>query len=324
MGWEGLVLLSLRAGYYHCLNCNEVCTNRYKDIITSGINNATFVFPGVLTKKDVEGITHVPIMSTSEKGNSYTALGYELSNPQMLWNKFQEGTEPVVIAYKVLGTFKTAFPDGYTEEDEQEGKKSKKSGKQEVVAEAQKESAVIIFSDVDFINDNFAFKNTFLGPSVANDNSALFLNSVEALTGDIDLMSVRSKGRINRSFDVINEIEFEAEKRTANKVKEINASITRFQRELNQLGRSANEGNIAILQNEGIVKKKELAKKIAILKKDLRAAKREGREKIEVIGKSFQYLNTFFVPILVVIAGIYYNRKRGRLIQGRRVARGVA
>ena len=314
------------------LNCNENCTNEYKDNVTSGINNSTFVFPGVLETKEIEGIKHTPIMSTTAKGNSYTAMGYELNNPQALWNKFSEGSKPVVIAYKALGKYKTAFPDGVktteTKDDKKKDSKAKKSTykkgdktkeKVEVVKESAKESAVIVFSDVDFINDQYAFKNTFLGMAAANDNSTLFLNSVEALTGDIDLMSVRSKGRVNRSFDVINQIEFEAEKRTADKVKEINASIARFQAELNQLGKKANEGNIALLQNEGIRKKKELAKKIAVLKKELRAVKREGREKVEGIGKFFQYLNTLFVPFFVILFGVYYNRKRSRLMQGRRI-----
>ena len=154
--------------------------------------------------------------------------------------------------------------------------------------------------------------------AIANDNSSLFLNSVEALSGDVDLMSVRSKGQINRSFDVIREIEMEAEKKTADKVKEINASISRFQAELNQLGQKASAGNIALLRNEGVRKKKELAKKIAMLKKDLRAVKREGREKVENIGKFFQYLNTLLVPLLVVIFGVFYNRKRSQLTRGRR------
>lgn len=313
------------------LNCNENCTNEYKDNVTSGINNSTFVFPGVLENKEIEGIKHTPIMSTTAKGNSYTAMGYELNNPQALWNKFSEGSKPVVIAFKALGKYKTAFPNGVktteTKDDKKKDSKTKKSTnkkgdkakeKVEVVKESAKESAVIVFSDVDFINDQFAFKSTFLGMAAANDNSTLFLNSVEALTGDVDLMSVRSKGSVNRSFDVINQIEFEAEKRTADKVKEINASIARFQAELNQLGKKANEGNIALLQNEGIRKKKELAKKIAVLKKELRAVKREGREKVEGIGKFFQYLNTLFVPFFVILFGVYYNRKRSRLMQGRR------
>ena len=301
------------------LNCDQRCAQGFNDPATSGINRSTFVFPGVLETKKVEGVTHSPILSTSAKGNSYQAQGYEINNPQALWNKFSEGTQPVMLAYKALGKFKTAFPDGVKEVEEKKKGKNKDKKSAEIIKESVKESAVIVFSDVDFISDQFAFKNTFLGLAAANDNSTLFLNSVEALSGDMDLMSVRSKGRINRSFDVINAIEFEAEKRTASKVKEINASIARFQAELNSLGKQANEGNIAILQNEGLKKKKELAKKIAVLKKELRAVKREGREKVEAIGKFFQYLNTLLMPFIVIVFGIWYNRKRNSLMQGRRV-----
>lgn len=305
------------------LNCNAECTNKYKDTITSGINNATMVFPGVLKSKELEGVTHTPIMTTTEKGNSYIAMPYELNNPQTLWTKFTSGTEPVMLGYKVVGKFKTAFPNGIAVEEKENDNKKKSKKKEEPlvkhgIKESQKESAIVVFSDVDMIHDQFAFKNTFIGPAVANDNSSLFLNSVEALAGDVDLMSVRSKGKINRSFDVINQIEFEAEKRTRDKVSEINANIARFQNELNQLGRNANEGNIAILQNEGLRKKKELAKKIAVLKRELRAVKREGREKVEEIGKFFQYLNTLLVPFLIAVSGFIYQYKRSQQTRGKR------
>lgn len=308
------------------LNCNENCTSKYKDSITSGINNSTFIYPGVLEVKKVEGIEYSPILSTTDKGNSYQAYSYELGNPQALWSKFQEGSEPVVLAYKAVGKFKSAYPDGIkdTEESKKESKKGdgKQKNKEETITQSDKDSAIIVFSDVDFLSDQFSFKQTFLGLTAANDNSTLFLNSVEALSGDMDLLSVRSKGRINRSFDVINQIEFEAEKRTKDKVEEINASISKFQAELNQLGRKANAGNVALLQNEGLRRKKELAKKIAILKKDLRQVKREGREKIERIGKFFQYLNTLFVPALLIVFGFYYNIKRASLMKSTREIKG--
>lgn len=313
------------------LNCDDVCTSTYKDNITSGINSSTFVFPGVLKHKDMEGVEHTPILSTSETGNSYKGDARLLNNPAALWESFEEGTEPVILAYKALGKFKTAFPDGApkkpeTKEDESKEDENKGISAPEVAAnpgkfisESQKESAIIVFSDVDFIADQFAFKNSFLGPAVANGNSTIFLNGVEALAGDVDLLSVRSKERISRKFDVIEKIEFEAEERTKDKVRQINANITNFQAELNQLGSQANEGNIALLQSEGIKKKKELAKKIAVMKKELRTVKREGREEVEGIGKFFQYLNTLFIPFLVICFGIYYNSKRNKLMRGRRV-----
>ena len=305
------------------VNCNDTCTAPHKDNVSSGINNTTFVFPGVLETSEVEGVKHQPVISTTKKGNSYTAEPFELNNTQSLWNKFEEGKDAVIIGYKAIGKFKTAFPNGVSEESDEDKetkeKKDKKVKTDDLVKESVKESVVIVFSDVDFINDQFAFKNTFLGMAQANDNSTLFLNAVEALSGNVDLISVRSKGKVNRSFDVINQIETDAEKMTADKVAQINASIGRFQAELNQLGRQANEGNIALLQNEGIRKKKQLAKQIAVLKKELRAVKRQGREKVEGIGKSLQYLNTLFIPFIVILIGIYYSRKRSQLTQGRRL-----
>ena len=290
------------------LNCNQECTKNYEEPIVAGLNQLTFVFPGNLQIKEKEGITAKAFLSTTEKGNTYRAAGFELNNPPMLWNKFSEGSKAVPLAYKLTGYFESAFPDGIKIDDDKKDKKEKPG----VLKKSTKESAIVVFPDVDFLADQFAFKNSFLGLALANNNSTLFLNSVEALSGDADLMSIRSKGSINRSFDVIEQIEFEAEKKTANKVNQINASISKFQTELNQLGKKANEGNIAILQDEGLRKKKELAKKIALLKKELREAKREGREKVESIGKFFQYLNTLFVPILVIIFGFWYSRKRKR------------
>ena len=311
------------------LDCNKTCSEKYKDPVSSGIKRATFVYPGVLREKEVEGLKVTPILSTSDKGNFYTAHGRQLNNPSRLWDQFSEGEKPVVIAQKIIGQFKTAFPEGRPPEEDldadEKGKKDKKDkvakkdkkkddkkDMAKLVKESPNDSAVIIFSDVDFITDSFAFRKTFMGLSQANDSSTLFLNAVEALSGDVDLMSVRSKGRISRSFDVIEDIEFAAEEKTEEKVKEINASIARFQSELNRLGSQANEGNIALLQNEGLKKRKELAKNIALLKKELRSVKREGREKVETIGRVFQYINTLLGPFLVILFGFLYSLRRKR------------
>ncbi|MCY4523794.1 MAG: GldG family protein [Halobacteriovoraceae bacterium] len=278
------------------LNCNDKCTATHKDPISSGIDRSVFIFPGVLKEKPTENIKTIPIVTTTSKGNSYVAGPHEINNQRALWEKFTEGKSPVNIGFKVVGKFKSAYPD-----------------KKGHLKESQKESAIVVFSDVDFIHNRFAFRETFLGPSLSNGNSTLFINAVESLSGDVDLMSVRSKSRINRSFDVIDEIEFEAEKKTAAKVKQINGNIARFQQELAQLGRKANEGNIALLQSEGLSRKKQLAKRIAKLKKELRNVKKEGREKIENIGKFFQYLNTLLIPFLIM-AGGYYHLKRKKLM----------
>ena len=302
------------------VECDGRCS-KDSDIISQGLNRVTLIYPGVLKvdKSKNKNLKYSKIISTTEKGNSYHAMPYELSNPQALLNKFVQGTEPVVMGYKIIGKFKTAFPKGIQIRipDEQIKGSSKKIKTKNMtgVMESIKESAVVIIADVDFIHDQNAFQKTVFGVNVINNNSTLLLNSLENLAGSNELMSIRSKGKISRSFDVIDEIEFDAKKETEDKVKQINQQITLFTRELNELGRKGE--SISLIQNEGIKKKKQLAKRIALLKSELREVKREGREKIESIGENLQLLNTIFIPALILlILGFFYWLRRHKLKQG--------
>lgn len=312
------------------LNCNNECSKRHKDNISSGIQETTYVLPGVLETSKLEGVEHSTIISTTNKGNEYSVSPYMLNNPQAVWQSFREGSG-VDLGVRAVGKFKSAFdkrPDFHVtnkkDENKNKGKSKKLKNKSNDIdtnhiTESQKESAVIAISDVDFLADAYSFQQTFLGVQPRNDNVNFFLNIVEALSGNVDLLNVRAKARVDRSFDVIRQIEIESEEQTEGKVKEIQASIQKFQQELNQIGRQKNSENVAIIQNQSLKKQKEVNKKIALLKKDLREVKREGREKIERIGKVFQYLNTLLMPSIIVIFGLIVYGRRSRNMQGKRI-----
>ena len=305
------------------LECNQTCTQVSKDVVSSGINNMAFIYPGALsTMGEDTGHTFTPIIGTSEKGNTYKAMGYELNNPVALMNKFTDGAKPVIVVYKVVGKFKSAFPSGITVVDEEKAEDDKTknkvkkaaSRKLEAISESKKEGAVIVIADVDFIHDQNAFRSTIFGLSMVNDNAKLFLNSLDNLAGSNDLMSIRSRGKFSRNFDVVDQIELDAQKDTESKVSEINGQIERFTQELNQLGRSGE--SVALIQNEGIKKKKELAAQIALLKGELREVKRIGREKVENLGAFLQNINTLLVPIIILIVGIYFSMREKKRVKG--------
>ena len=297
------------------LECDQRCGSEFKDAITYKLGSMTFLYPGSLKVIDKEQKDKkiYPILGTTEKGNSYKFSTWKLSDPSYLWKNFKDGSKPVHLAYKIVGKFDTAFPDGVKIKKKDQKSKKDKEVLLTGLKKSTKESAIIVFSDVDFIHDQFSFKNSVFGLGLANENSTLVLNSLEQLGGSRELLEVRSKGRFNRSFDVVDKIEFDAEKNTAEKVSEINKRIESFESELGELGRKINEGNIGLIQNEGIKKKKELTKVIAKLKGELRDVKREGREKIEKLGSNLQYLNTLFMPSILFIFGIFFQirRKKG-------------
>lgn len=291
------------------LQCDQRCVEESKDPISSQLKSLAFAFPGALNIMERDGIVHSTVLSTTDKGNIYSVRSpYELSNPQVVMDNFREGDKPVPLVVKSMGEFSSIYEK--TPESLQKKLESDENKTFSHLNKAEKPGAVMTFADLDFLADHFAFKQTFLGMQRVNDNSVLFVNAVEGLSGDVDLMGVRSKGKISRGFDRIEAIEIEAERQTADKVKEINSSLSRYQNELRELSSKTNEQNLAVIQNEGLRKRKELAKKIALLKKELRGVKREGREKIESIGRFFQILNTFMMPLFVALIGFVYTRKR--------------
>lgn len=314
------------------VNCTDACSTPYRDPITAGLGQLNLVYPGELTvtatgDKANKDLTITTILTTTKTGNGYRASPRELEQPMALLSKFKDGDSAKILGVKVTGTFTSAFPGGITvteaPKDQRspsdpakpaangEGKTVTKTG----LTKSSRPAAVVVFSDVDMLHDSMAFKNSFLGPVVAGDNSTLFLNGVESLSGNSDLLAVRTKSRSRRSFTVIDAIERRAEAQTADKVAEINSQIGTFEQELAALGAKANAGNLALLQNEGLAKKKQLVKTIAGLKKELRHVKREGREQIETIGNRLRLVNTVAIPFLVILFGIFYLYKRQKSTQ---------
>lgn len=300
------------------LECNDSCAT--KDIISSGLEKLTLLYPGALSINASEGLKVEPILQTTAEGNTYEANPYEMNDPVGLLKKFQAGTEPVVVAARISGRFPSNYPEGLTYEKKTPAKDEKEKAKTESIklegiSAATAESAVVVIADVDFVADQFAFRKSIFGLSTLNDNSSLFLNAIEALSGSNDLLSIRSKGKISRPFDVVQKIERQAEEKTKEKVESINQSIERFQEELAQLGSVANDNNIALLQNQGVRKKQDLEKKLLELKSDLREVKREGRERVERLGDLLQFLNTLLIPLgLIILAFITLTRKREKTL----------
>ena len=207
MGEDGIVgFLGLRP--------EPGCFNK-DSVIAAELNQVTMLFAGALNEVgesidpnvpsvDVE---RTPLVSTTVQGNVVKVDSpYELMfmDPGILRNKFRPGVQPVTMGYLLTGKFKTAFPDGVAieapapkeESDESanddEDKTTTKLIKPELI-EATEDCAVIVFSDVDFLSDRVAYRDSFFGSKmIVGDNSALLLNAIDDLSGSSDLVSIRS------------------------------------------------------------------------------------------------------------------------------------
>ncbi len=269
---------------------------------------------------------------TTEHGNAWRVSSpFELMfpDPAKLMGSFADGVKPVNMGYLVTGRFKSSFPDGIDVEvaakDPNSKDKSKPAdpNKPKMVKKhitgltaAKDESAVAVFSDVDFLTDQLAYASSFFGKMVVGDNSALLLNAIEELSGSGDLISIRSRGNFKRPFVVVDKIEQQAEKETADEISLINAQIEGFNQELQNLASGKDKDQPDVLGNTMVQKKRDLELKIREAQRQLREIKAKQREQVDHLGQTLEMVNMAAVPGVIMLVA----RGTGSLAQSAQAA----
>ncbi len=302
--------------------------------LTADLGKVRLLFPGVLKPLAAEGaektaITITPLLSTTNRGNAWSPESpFELMmmNPGTLWSRFKDGTQPVHMAYRLTGKFKSAFPGGIDVEEKSDADKKKsadtpdagkeKDKEQETkpkhidgLAEAKSDCAVVVFADVDFITDMVAYQKTIFGSAPVGDNAAMVFNAIDDLSGSSDLISIRSRGSFTRPFTVVDRIEAEAEKDTSAKIEAINKDIEDFQKELNDIVENT-KGDTVVLGAEFLQKKKDLEQKIREKQTELRRVQMAKLQGIDALGQKLENLNTLAVPLFILVVAVILGIRR--------------
>lgn len=296
--------------------------------ISAKLNQITVMFPGVLKKTPVEGLTYTPLIRTTERGNSWSVSGpYELMMPDYaeFMRKFRDGTEAVTMGYVISGKFKSAFPNGIevetekkdpsneNEQSNQADTSEQQADKKQLVekkkitglTESTETGVVVVLADVDMIADGVAYQRTFFGLAAVGDNSALIMNALDDLSGSANLISIRSRGNFKRPFTRVDAIEAKAEAATAEEEANIRAQIKGFQDQLNERIRSLEGDNKGELINKAILEeKKAIELKLLEAERRLREVKMKKRQQIEELKIQLRNFCTLPGPILILLIAV--------------------
>jgi ABC-type uncharacterized transport system involved in gliding motility auxiliary subunit len=165
-------------------------------------------------------------------------------------------------------------------------------------------ATVIVVADVDMLTNRVAYDESFFGVAMRGDNAAFVLNALEYLSGSEELIALRTRGRYNRPFEVVEEIERKAAADTDSKIKEINAKIEKHEKELRELGDAANAENIGLIQNQALAKREKLANEIRKFKRQIRELQAKRREAVEALGTELQLWNVLAAPSIILLIAI--------------------
>lgn len=314
--------------------------------LMQGVSDLRFFLAGSLeltgaaADGDGETIERTPLVTTTATGSTLRIepgfggdeLAYaDLNEPAKLRDRWQPGSEPVVLAYLLRGRPASAFPDGIEaadgeaepapESEAEEFALDETTPREDSAMEDRSvvddglggEASVIVFADVDFIDDQVAFDRHPLGfVEAANDNHKLFLNAVDYLLGSQELMAVRTKRGVSRPFLLFDRIEAEAERDTLEREREIRSSIATFQLEL-----QARQGEIT--QRDAALFEKRVQDEVETLNEQLAAANRELREirkarraRIEREESKVRFAVMGWMPIFVLAIGVQRALRRRR------------
>ncbi len=274
------------------------------DLLVADLTNVMFPFAGALSfeKKEMD-LAFEPVVTTS-RDNSCTTDKMSLQYGGVK-DMVPDGKERVLAA-RLSGTFKTAYPKG--PDGTNDVSKALSEGK----------GNVIVFADSDFLADDFCVRmiRTPFGsiPQLINENLTLFSNVIEQFAGREELIGVRSRGASDRPFTVVNEREAEATKKWQAREAEFQQELQETQQRLAALQKEKKGNERFILSKEQQDEIVKLRKAQADTRKQLKNVRKELTADIDSLGLRLKVVNIALVPALVVLFGLlrgYLRRKRG-------------
>ena len=187
------------------------------DIVTSELGVVNVATPGSITINPTDGVTVTPLMETTENASMIDKANLRfMTDPQELLRTYKAGGEKKVLAVRVTGKVKSAFPDGApTSNESGDNAENKNSGVKfkEHLPESKEPINVIVVADTDMLEDRFWVRIqralNIAVPIAANGN--FVINALDNLMGSSDLISVRNRGHFSRPFTKVDEIRQSAE-----------------------------------------------------------------------------------------------------------------
>ena len=281
------------------------------------------------------GLTVEPLITTTDTGAVLTitpgfggggGLAFtDLNSPAKLRDAYGQGAEAVNLALSLRGRFPSAFPNGVEYPDrEAERPPNLPPGvelpppadaemlrKEPVPEDERGEATVMVFADVDFISDQIAFLQSPFGiVQASNDNHRAMLNAADVLLGADELMAIRSTKKLNRPFELFDEIEAQAEKDTLDRERQIRDDIEAFQQELRTKQNEITTRNASLFQKRVQDEVDELNDRIADANRELREIRKGRRQALERQESLVRFSVMGWMPILILILGVVRFARR--------------
>ncbi|MDH5749846.1 MAG: Gldg family protein [Rhodospirillales bacterium] len=308
-----------------------------KDVVTGDIGRINMASAGILEKIEGATTTFTPLISTGTKSMRVDLNKVRVNpDPQAIFREFKEDGQTKVLAARITGKVKSAFPDGPPKDKEpakEEGKAkdndkdgAKDAGKDKPkkphLAQSDKPLNAIVVADSDMLADRFWLNiQDFFGQQVVipiANNAAFTVNALDNLGGNEALIGLRGRSGSARPFYLVENIRRDAEKRYRLKEEALTKKLGDLQTKLVEIqGKEGSGKGAMMLTAEDKVFLEQIRGEMLSVRKELRDVQLALRQDIEKLDALLKFINIAGIPLLLsigVLGVVFFRRRRSRQV----------
>lgn len=275
-----------------------------KDVTTAGLETLTVASAGILEPLEDASTRFVPLIQSSRYAMPFDAGRFgSLEDPEELIRELQPTGERYTLAARIGGPAKSAYPDGI-------------EGRKDGLKEAENINLIVV-ADTDLLTDRMWVRvQEFFGqrlPQPFADNAGFVINALDNLAGSDALISVRSRGRFSRPFEVVEALQRDAEVRFREKELVLQQRLAETEQKLAVLQQGDDPAKTLELTPEQQATLQQFLQEKLQIRKDLREVRYQLNADIEALGRSLKFINIALIPLLLTLGVLtvwWWRRRR--------------
>jgi ABC-type uncharacterized transport system involved in gliding motility auxiliary subunit len=323
------------------------------DVLAAGIDEINVASAGVLSKVDGSSVDFSPILQTSSDAQIIPPqkVGFG-ADPIALLRNYVSGGHKLVLAARLSGETKTAFPDGPpkpadakkaddktksadkdkkgTTDNKSSADASKPAAASDKASASDKTAAVkevkpaqvksgkinvIVVADTDLLADQFWVNRNLMGQNVViptANNASFVVGALENLSGSNALIALRGRGVKERPFTLVEDLRRDAEQKFRTKEEALEGKLKTAQEELQKIQSSGEGGNGVILTDKEQEAVEKFRGQMLDTRRELRKVKLALRQNIDDLDGWLKFANIGLVPLMLGAAAVGLSWRRSR------------
>ena len=293
-----------------------------EDLVTAGLEAVNVGIAGSLGVAEGATLTLTPLLTSSSESALGDAARFQfLADPEELLDGFAPTGQQYVIAARLGGTLKTAFPDGPPGAAASPDPSAALDGDEPASDRLQSTDApnIIVVADVDVLSDRLwvQVRRSLFGQQVATafaSNGDLVTNMLGNLSGSADLIGLTSRQTFSRPFDRVEALRRDADARFRETEQRLQAELAETERRLGELQSAREDTSSLLMSPEQQAEVERFQQEQLRIRRELRNVQRELDSSIEGLGTTLKVVNIVAVPLALLAFGLFVvalKRRRG-------------